>query len=110
LSKAANLIVVAQGSNRRFTAGGLSKTGDGELWTNVVVSLRDPAPTVRGEVALTIPDFPHEKATQIAQELVARYDGRDRFYLEALGVGCKPSIRSRLSSIRTLQIRWSIWR
>jgi putative membrane-bound dehydrogenase-like protein len=47
----------------------------------------DPSPAVRREVALTLRDVPFATSRDLLLELVAGYDGRDRWYLEALGLG-----------------------
>jgi putative heme-binding domain-containing protein len=46
----------------------------------------DPDPAVRREVAVALRDIPYEKCKPIIQTLVAGYDGKDRYYLEALGL------------------------
>lgn len=48
---------------------------------------RDPSPQVRREVAIAIRDQDTEEAANIWAELAAQYDGNDRWYLEALGIG-----------------------
>lgn len=45
----------------------------------------DASPAVRREVALSLRDVPYEKCQPILKELFARYEGKDRYYLEALG-------------------------
>ena len=46
---------------------------------------RDPSPAVRREVALSLRDVPFERSRDMLLELASRYDGTDRWYLEALG-------------------------
>ena len=48
---------------------------------------RDPSPAVRREVALSLRDVPLESARDILLTLAAGYDGKDRSYLEAWGIG-----------------------
>ena len=45
----------------------------------------DPASAVRREVALSLRGLPFEQTRDILLRLAARYDGSDRWYLEALG-------------------------
>jgi putative membrane-bound dehydrogenase-like protein len=46
---------------------------------------RDPSPAVRREVAIALKSVPLEQSIDIVNELVARYSGDDRWYLEAIG-------------------------
>ncbi len=46
----------------------------------------DPDPAVRREVAVALREVPYEKSKAIIQALVRGYDGKDRYYLEALGL------------------------
>ncbi|HYJ41698.1 MAG TPA: PVC-type heme-binding CxxCH protein [Steroidobacteraceae bacterium] len=48
---------------------------------------RDPSPAVRREVALSMRDVPIYSSRDILLTLAARYDGKDRSYLEAWGIG-----------------------
>ncbi|WP_373513839.1 PVC-type heme-binding CxxCH protein [Persicitalea sp.] len=49
----------------------------------------DPDPQVRRECILALHDNKSEKAAEIWAELANQYDGRDRWYLEALGIGAE---------------------
>lgn len=48
---------------------------------------RDPSPAVRREVALSQRDVPFDQSREVLLALAAGYDGRDRSYLEAWGIG-----------------------
>jgi putative membrane-bound dehydrogenase-like protein len=48
----------------------------------------DPAPAVRREVALALRDVPYQQAAPLLLALAKSYDGKDRTYLEAWGIGC----------------------
>jgi len=48
---------------------------------------RDPSPAVRREVALSLRDVPFNSSREILLALAAGYDGKDRSYLEAWGIG-----------------------
>lgn len=45
-------------------------------------------PAVRSEVAVSLRDADARKAVPILVEIAKRYDGKDRSYLEAWGIGC----------------------
>lgn len=47
---------------------------------------KDPSAAVRREVAVALRDLPLEKIQNIALALAKQYDGKDRYYLEALGL------------------------
>ena len=49
---------------------------------------KDSSPLVRREVALAMRYVPFEKARDILLEIAKRYDGQDRYYVEAFGIGC----------------------
>jgi putative membrane-bound dehydrogenase-like protein len=47
----------------------------------------DPSAAVRREVALSLRDVPYEKSGRLLLAIAQRYDGKDRNYLEAWGIG-----------------------
>ena len=49
--------------------------------------LKDPSPAVHREVALWLPAIPFKESSDILTRLAARYDGTDRWLLEAIGIG-----------------------
>jgi len=49
----------------------------------------DPSPAVRREVAFTLRDVPAEQSLPILVKLARGFDGKDRAYLEAFGLGCE---------------------
>jgi putative membrane-bound dehydrogenase-like protein len=49
--------------------------------------VRDPDPGVRREIALSLRDQPADTALDLLVELARGFDGKDRYYLEALGTG-----------------------
>ena len=48
----------------------------------------DPSPSVRREVALAMRYQPFGKSKDILLEIAKGYDGKDRYYVEAFGIGC----------------------
>ncbi|WP_373518040.1 PVC-type heme-binding CxxCH protein [Pricia sp.] len=49
------------------------------------MAVDDPSPQVRREVAISLRDVPWGKSGPLIKELSTGYDGKDRWYLEALG-------------------------
>lgn len=47
--------------------------------------ISDTSSFVRREVAISLRDWPYEKKKPLLLELIKQYDGKDRWYLEALG-------------------------
>ena len=50
------------------------------------IAVDDPSPAVRREVAISLRDIPWEECKELIKDLIAGYDGEDRWYLEALGM------------------------
>lgn len=48
----------------------------------------DASPAVRAEIAVALRDVPLAQCKDLLVELANRYDGKDRAYLEAWGLGC----------------------
>lgn len=48
----------------------------------------DESPSVRREVLLSLRDVPFEKCRDLFPTLLAGYDGKNRWYLEAIGTAC----------------------
>ena len=51
-------------------------------------AVKDPSPAVRREAALALRDLGTPQAAGLWAELADQFDGKDRWYLEALGIGC----------------------
>ncbi len=49
---------------------------------------QDPSAAVRREVALSLRDVPLAESRGALLEIAKRFDGKDRAYLEAFGIGC----------------------
>jgi len=54
-----------------------------------VIDLQDPSPAVRREMLIGIRELNIDAVTPIWAELALQYDGEDRWYLEALGIGAE---------------------
>src|SRR6185436_5463518 len=49
----------------------------------------DKDPQVLREVLVSLRDVPGDEALESITRLAGRYDGRDRWYLEAIGIACR---------------------
>ncbi len=56
----------------------------GTQWTDAL--LKDPSPAVRREALLLLRDVDPARARPLIYDLARQYDGKDRFYLEAVGI------------------------
>ncbi len=61
----------------------------GKIGTLAMTLARDSSPAVRREVALAMRDVPLNQSKDILLTLAKGYDGSDRAYLEAWGIGAK---------------------
>jgi len=69
---------------------------------------KDPSPQVRREVAVTLEHWPAERAIEALAALCRKYDGKDRWMLEALGIGARS--KENLLYARLLDnftVKWS---
>lgn len=60
---------------------------------------RDTSPAVRREVALSMRDVPYKQSGEILLEIARLFNGRDRSYLEAFGLGCEGKEREVYAAI-----------
>jgi putative membrane-bound dehydrogenase-like protein len=80
----------------------------------------DPSPMVRREIALSLRDVPAEKALPFLVTIAEKFDGKDRAYLEAFGLGCTnkeavvyDALRSKITAAPdawTDAFAWLAWR
>ena len=59
----------------------------------------DPSAAIRREVALTMRDVPLDKSRDVLLEIARRFDGKDRTYLEAFGLGCEGNERAIYAAV-----------
>ena len=82
------------------------------LLTYARMAANDPSPAVRREVALSLRDVPWEQCRPLVEVLFRQYDGRDRWYLEALGMALEGKEDEAydyfVSSQSADPIRWSM--
>ena len=64
---------------------------------------RDPSPAVRREVALSLRDVPFEQARDLLLILAQGYNGKDRAYLEAWGIGASGKEEPLYAALSTVQ-------
>ena len=57
------------------------------LSTTIYNLIEDPSSAVKRELALALRDIGNEQAAQLWARLAHQYEGSDRWYLEALGIG-----------------------
>ena len=81
----------------------------------------DPSAAVRREVAVAMRDVPYGESANILLTLAQGYDGKDRMYLEAWGIGCMGKEREIYGMLEKNQpekdpLKWSaahaqlVWR
>ncbi len=61
---------------------------------------RDPADRVRREVSLLLRDVPWEQSGPVLLEIASRYQGGDRWMLEAIGTGCEGKEAHMFAALR----------
>jgi hypothetical protein len=59
-----------------------------KFWKNARLLGRDSVAAVRREVALSLRDLSVIECKPVLLDLATGYDGKDRWYLEAFGIGC----------------------
>ncbi len=72
----------------------------------------DPSPAVRREVAVALRDVPLDSSRDMLLQLARIYDGKDRTYLEAWGIGCtgkETEIAAALAAAQTEKnpLKWT---
>ena len=72
--------------NIRITAIRAARQLKHDVFNTVSKLKKDPSPQVRREVALAIRGNDSPQAAELWSELALQYDGKDRWYLEALGI------------------------
>ena len=80
-------LLAAKDDAQRLVAYRALRFANHEILAMAARMAADPSPAVRREVALTLRDVPAEKSVPILVQLARQFDGKDRAYLEALGLG-----------------------
>jgi putative membrane-bound dehydrogenase-like protein len=75
--------------NIRITAPRLARQIKSDLVPLLKQVLKDPSPQVRREAAITLHDVDAAKVPALWTQLALQHDGKDRWYLEALGIAAR---------------------
>lgn len=78
----------SEDAGQRLVALRALRAANAELVDLLSTMAHDESPAVRREVAVAMRDVPLAQSQNILIELAKRYDGKDRSYLEAWGIGC----------------------
>jgi putative heme-binding domain-containing protein len=62
------------------------KSADSNVGT-VRRAIANTNPALAREIAISLRDVPYEQSKETLKELVSKFNGQDRYYLEALGIG-----------------------
>jgi putative membrane-bound dehydrogenase-like protein len=97
----------------RIAAYRAMRRAGGDVTTLAARLARDADPGVRREVALSMRDVPADKALDILVDIARGYDGQDRSYLEAFGIGAtgkEPAVYDRVRTalgVKADPLAWS---
>ena len=89
-------------ASKRLVALRALRAANSDLIDLLSTMAHDESPAVRREVAVAMRDVPLAQSQNILIEIAKRYDGKDRSYLEAWGLGCtgkETEIWTRLKKI-----------
>jgi len=78
-------------ANIRITAIRIARAENKNILSIAQQLVKDPSPQVRREVSLALRGNSSREAAELWTELALQYDGKDRWYLEALGIGAADS-------------------
>jgi len=88
--KSSQIRIVALRSLQRAAAEALASEAIKLAWqTAREQAATDKSAAVRREVALSLRDVPFDECRNLLRSLGERFDGWDRWYLEALGIACE---------------------
>jgi hypothetical protein len=90
LNTALSLLGGALGGKKTTAEGALNTLADElsfSLLECVQLLVHDPSPAVRRECAIALRHHPSPTMPKLWAQLAKQHDGRDRWYLEALGIG-----------------------
>jgi putative membrane-bound dehydrogenase-like protein len=73
--------------NIRITALRIAREFNLDVLSMVFALARDPSPQVRRECAIALRNNPSADAAHLWATLASQHDGKDRWFLEALGIG-----------------------
>lgn len=103
ISVTENILKNASDSRSRVVAYRALKTDEASLFKNARIAVDDPSPAVRREVALSLRDIPWDKSGKLIKDLFEGYDGKDKWYLEALGIAIDNKSEEAYAELLTSQ-------
>jgi putative membrane-bound dehydrogenase-like protein len=77
----------SQDASLRLVAYRALRTASHHVLAMAANMVNDESAAVRREVALTLREVPADKSVELLAKLASKFDGKDRAYLEALGLG-----------------------
>jgi putative membrane-bound dehydrogenase-like protein len=80
------LLDSADSTHRLVAYRSLRRSGQ-KLFPYAIQMAKDSAPGVRRDVALSMRAYPEVKASPVLLEVAKRYDGKDKNYVESIGLG-----------------------
>ena len=80
--------LVSTDENQRLVAYRALRRADHQVLKMAAQMANDASAAVRREVAVTLRDVPPESSVNILVTIGRQFDGKDRTYLEAFGLGC----------------------
>ena len=95
-------------SNFRTLAWRILRRYGADLSEPLNLMVKDRSPQVRREVAVALEQWPADRAVEALAAFCRRYDGRDRWMLEALGIGARGkenALYARL--LDNFTVKWS---
>jgi putative heme-binding domain-containing protein len=97
----------------RVTAFRTLRRIDHQVLAHAAQLAGDPSPAVRREVAVALRDVPLGQSRDLLLTLARGYDGQDRSYLEAWGIGCTGKEAEVFAALAANQpeqnpLRWSV--
>ena len=92
-------LLQSKNTDTRLVAYRALRRADKDVLAMAAKMATDSSPAVRREVALTLRDVPAEKSVPILKKIAQQFDGKDRAYLEAFGLGSEGKEREVYAAI-----------
>ncbi len=87
----------------RIAAFRALRHGNHKVLEHAAKLAKDPAPSVRREVALALRYVAFKDCEQILLDLAKGYDGKDRYYVEAFGIGATDKEEKTYAALKALR-------
>jgi putative membrane-bound dehydrogenase-like protein len=81
-------LLESKDANQRMVAYRALRTADQDVLAMAAKMAKDESAAVRREVALSLRDVPAAQSLPLLVQIAQGFDGKDRSYLEAFGLGC----------------------